>query len=234
MFEQTKLLHLKETCFMLRLSDNFFLGHPMLPNSFDNIMIDLETYGRRPHGLIVSIGAVRFSTRPGDYEAGCIFSANPNHRFHALLNFDEAEKESRFAKDPDTLIWWREQNAQAYAKLTGQMRQSTLTMEQLIATFLEWLKPHCDQGCNVIGNSPSFDLVLLEYACQVLGMQFPVPHRAETDYRSITDLVFGADKPRPGPEGAHDALFDAQFQAQTYARAIDYVRSWRAAAQALA
>lgn len=202
----------------------------MNPLVFNNVMIDIETFGRRPNGLVVSVGAVCFSTAPEDYEAGHIFSGRPEHEFHAVLSLDVAYRENRFRQEPATMQWWAEQQPAAYARLLEMMRGSTLDVRQLMYLFMHWLQPFCKQGYNVIGNSPSFDLVLIENACQQAGVLFEVPYRAETDYRTITDLVWGDAKPRAGVDGAHDALFDAKFQAQTYAKALHIVRGWRQAA----
>lgn len=192
-----------------------------------NIMVDLETFGPRPNGLIVSIGAVCFSTNESDYLNGKVLSGLPQHEFHQALNFEIASFENRFVKSPVTMDWWENKQPEAFATLKALMTSSPNTTKNLLCNFLEWLTPFCEQGYNIIGNSPSFDLVLLENACNVLGLQFPVPYRAETDYRSITDLVFGPEKPRPGQNIAHDALHDAKFQAELFAKALYTVNAWR-------
>lgn len=192
-----------------------------------NIMVDIETFGRRPNGLVVSIGAIAFSSAPEDVAAGRIFSGRPEDEFHALLSLTAAEEDRQFTREPATMAWWAEQQPAAYERLLAGMRASNLTVRQLLWHFVHWLTPFCQQGYNVIGNSPSFDLVLIENACQKTGLVYPVPHRAETDYRTLTDLVWGERKPRAGENGAHDALFDAKFQAETYALALHLVRGWR-------
>ena len=204
----------------------------MNPAVTRNIMIDIETFGPRPCGLILSIGAIAFSSDPADFAKGTLFSAKPEDCFYQVLNFDAAERETRFVKDPGIMAWWRDKQPEAYAKLCQLMHASKLDMEGLMASFLAWLKPYCEQGYNIIGNAPSFDLVLLENAAVVTGNTFPVPYRAETDYRTITDLIWGpTNKPRPGPADAHDALYDAKFQASVYANAISQIESWKAAAR---
>lgn len=186
-----------------------------------NVMIDIETFGPRPNGLIVSIGAVVFSTDPDDIRDNRIFSGKKEEQFHSLLNEKCAETESRFVKDPKVMHWWQVDQAPAYAKLMEGMSRSPYDSEEFIGAFVTWLKPFCDEGHNIIGNAPSFDLVIIENACKVTGHSFPVPYRAETDYRTITDLIYGSNaKPRPGPNEGHDALFDAKFQASTYATAM--------------
>ena len=197
-----------------------------------NIMIDIETFGRRPNGLIVSIGAIAFSSAPEDISSGTIFSGKPEDFFHDLLSLEAAETETRFVKDPNTLRWWKESNQVAYQKLRNLMRLSSLDSLQLLTKFVSWLKPFCDQGYNIIGNSPSFDLVIIENACNVLGVPFPVPYRSETDYRTLTDLIWeDGTKPRPAANDAHDALFDAKFQAEVYVRAMQTVRRWKMQSQ---
>ena len=93
----------------------------MNPAVTQNIMIDIETFGPRPDGLIVSIGAICFNSDPADFSAGQIFSGNPADMFHAVLNFDAAEKENRFVKDAGMVNWWKDQG-EAYSKLTALIR----------------------------------------------------------------------------------------------------------------
>ena len=78
------------------------------------------------------------------------------------------------------------------------------------------------------GNSPSFDLVQLENAAKEVGIPFPVPHRAENDYRTLTDVVWGSkSKPRPPSDEAHDPLGDARFQARVCVQALQQLERWK-------
>jgi hypothetical protein len=204
----------------------------MTPTIFDNVMVDIETVGRRPSGLIVSIGAIFFSTRREDYENGKTFSGLPEHEFHAVLSLPALEAESRFVKEAATLEWWKNQG-DAWSRLETNMGQSTHDVQSLMAAFSAWLAPFCERGCNVIGNSPSFDLVLIENACKVTGVKYPVGHRDESDYRMLTDIIWGpANKPRAPVTAAHDALYDAKFQANVYVKSLLAIDDWRRAAQA--
>lgn len=203
----------------------------MNPAIHDNVMVDIETVGRRPNGLIISIGAVRFSTDPLAVRAGHIFSGKAADEFHAVLNLDEMHAETRMVKEPATLKWWTEQG-DAWSRIEALMRDSAYDLAGLMAAFCGWLKPLCAAGCNVIGNSPSFDLVMIETACKITGVAYPVGYRDESDYRMLTDMVFGpSNKPRPPANVAHDALFDAKFQARLYARTLVDIQSWREVAE---
>jgi hypothetical protein len=204
----------------------------MTPTIFNNVMVDIETVGRRPNGLIVSIGAVFFSTRREDYENGTFISGLPEHEFHAVLSLPALEEESRFVKEEATLEWWKNQG-DAWSRLEAKMRQSTHDVQSLMAAFAAWLAPFCERGCNVIGNSPSFDLVMIENACKITGVKYPVGHRDESDYRMLTDLIWGpANKPRAPAAAAHDALYDAKFQANVYVQSLLAIADWRRAAEA--
>ena len=199
----------------------------MNPAITDNVMVDIESVGRRPTGLIISLGAVRFSTKPEDVRAGRIFSENPEDEFHAVLNYDAMLNETRLVTEPATLKWWTEQG-DAWSRIEALMRASEHDLKSLMTAFVEWLQPFCAAGCNVIGNSPSFDLVMIESACKVTDVKFPVEYRSESDYRMLTDIVYGpANKPRPSARDAHDALFDAKFQAKVYAEALLDIQDWR-------
>lgn len=185
-------------------------------------MIDIETFGRRPRGLVVSIGAVLFDTHKE------IPSVDTASEFHAVLSWEAALAESRFEKNVETLDWWHEKQPAAYAHLRELMKRSTLNMAQLLEEFCNWVAPFCEGGAKVWGNSPSFDLVQLENAAKELGMRFPIPYGAENDYRTLTDLVYGSiSKPRPPENIAHDALADARFQAGVCAQALQQVERWK-------
>ncbi len=67
-----------------------------------NVMIDIETFGRRPRGLVVSIGAVLFDTHKE------VPSTDAASEFHAVLSWEAALAESRFEKNLETLDWRHE------------------------------------------------------------------------------------------------------------------------------
>lgn len=198
-----------------------------------NVMIDIETFGRRPRGLVVSIGAVLFDL---DQEIPSIGtekenpSVDPASEFHAVLSWEAAVAESRFEKNLETLDWWHEkEQVAAYERLRKLMKQSTLSMKQLMEQFCNWVAPFCERGAKVWGNSPSFDLVQLENAAKEVGIRFPIHHRAENDYRTLTDLVYGStSKPRPPENIAHDSLADARFQARVCSQALLQIKRWKA------
>jgi hypothetical protein len=188
-----------------------------------NVMIDIETFGRRPRGLVVSIGAVLFDTHKE------VPSTDAASEFHTVLSWEAALAESRFEKNLETLDWWHEKQAAAYARLRELMKRSTLNMTQLLEQFCNWVAPFCEGGAKVWGNSPSFDLVQLENAAKEVGIRFPIPYGVENDYRTLTDLVYGStSKPRPPENIAHDALADARFQARVCAQALQQVDRWKA------
>jgi len=200
----------------------------MNPLVTENIMVDIESYGRRPGDLVVSIGAVVFSSSLDAALHGTVLTGRPEHEFHAVLSFDEAERESRFGKEAETMRWWREDAPVAFVRLREMMHESKLDVRGLMVAFTDWLRPFCEQGYNVVGNSPRFDLSMIEHACLVTDVPYPVHYRAEADYRMLTDLMYGPDeKPRPGPNMGHDALADAKFQALVYAKTFQTFETWR-------
>lgn len=187
-----------------------------------NVMVDIETFGRRPRGLVVSIGAVVFSS----HEA--LSLRDTVTEFHAVLSWEAALAESRFEKNLDTLEWWHKKNPEAYARLRVLMKDSTLNTIQLLDQFCKWVAPFCEKGAKVWANSPSFDLVLLENTAKEVGIRFPITYNAENDYRTLTNLVYGStSKPRPPENIAHDALADARFQARVCTEALRQVERWK-------
>lgn len=188
-----------------------------------DIMIDLETFGLRPKGLIVSIGAVAFDSRGERVAFG-----SKDFEFQQALSVEALEAErlaGRFEIHAGTEAWWAKQAG--FAKLWGEMMSSPLDTRGLLKSFSDWIEPLAQSGAQVWGNAPSFDLVLLEHAFQQEGMPFPVPFRAEQDFRTLMGLIHGK-KPLPPADLSHDALFDAKFQAVLCSKALAQIRRWKA------
>jgi len=187
-----------------------------------NVMVDIETFGYRPRALVVSIGAIAFTTQ------GVASLSDTTTEFHAVLSWEAALVESRFEKNPESLAWWRDTKPEAYKRLQMLMMESTLNTTQLLEQFCKWVAPFCEKRAKVWANSPSFDLVILENAAKEVGLRFPVAHNAENDYRTLTDLVYGSSsKPRVPENIAHDALADARFQASVCTEALQRIEHWK-------
>jgi hypothetical protein len=99
-----------------------------VPEPMSDVMIDLETLGRRPGCVVLSIGAVEFGP------------AGLGREFYIVLDIF-GQKSLGLHEDPDTLAWWEAQSIEARQVLT-QARDPKLPKFGLsLDLFNEWLSP---------------------------------------------------------------------------------------------
>lgn len=164
----------------------------------NDVMLDLETLGRRPGCSILSIGAVKFSI--ADAVLGSTFYVNIDPKTCAAAGL---------TKDPETVAWWQRQSQQAKDALIVNRVPLRTALEQ----FSEWLDD-CGplNGRKVWGNGPSFDNAILGHAYMVCGLPQPWPFWGERCFRTIKGMY--STIPMVTRTGVHhNALDDAIYQA---------------------
>jgi hypothetical protein len=169
------------------------------------LMIDIETLGKKPGCSVLSIGVVVF-----DLQSDEIYD-----QLYVEIN-RASSREFRLKEDRDTLEWWSKQGEEAQALLA---RCNTLdnseTMADAINLLTNFLSKH---SYDIWANSPSFDLAILAHLYDLLFIDVPWPFYKERDCRTIVALgrEFGihAKKDVPFEGVAHNALDDALHQAK--------------------
>lgn len=68
----------------------------------NNLMIDLESMGKKPNAPIVSIGAVFFDPQSGEL----------GQEFYTAVNLESAMEQGA-VPDGDTILWWLRQSSEA-------------------------------------------------------------------------------------------------------------------------
>jgi hypothetical protein len=164
----------------------------------DRIMIDIETLGRDPGCVIVSVGAVRWSVSSGVSE-------------EFFVSFDiESCEEHGLSIDGTTLKWWRKQSDRAREQLDGG--ESLADALQQLGTFVA-------DADEVWANSPAFDCAILGDAYDRVGLDCPWEYYEERDYRTLREtLPTWPDREQESTE--HDGLDDARYQAECLAEAL--------------
>jgi len=165
-----------------------------------HVMIDIETLGTKPGSVIASIGAVAFDPKTG--EKGMNF----------YVEIDAHDAQSRgLTIDVGTFFFWLGQPADAQKSLTGRV-----PLDQALHRLTLWLdgqRSHFTDSVQWLwANSPDFDIVLLEAAYRVVGLQAPWTHRNRLDVRTLKHLT-GATAIRNPLGRPHHALYDAEHQA---------------------
>lgn len=177
-----------------------------------HVMLDLETMGVIPGCPIIQIGAVahNFSTNYIDTHS-CNISLQTS-----LLR--------GFKLEADTLYWWLQQDQEAIEKL---FELPLIHIEKAVQDFYDWYRRLSDEGkveTYLWSHGASFDVPILAYAFNVIGMEIPWDHRNIRDTRTLFAIAeqYGYEKGEYVGT-AHNALDDAMNQMQMVQKALQLV-----------
>lgn len=182
-----------------------------------NVMHDLETLGVDAGSTILSIGAVVFG--PGGISG----------TFYSVINRQTC-RNAGLTEDPDTLEWWRNQSPEARVVLTDAANLKTSSpLGRALAEFDTWLL-HVGAGdqerknVKIWGNGADFDKPILGAAFKTCGFAPPWTAYSCGCYRTLKNLRPEIKLIRTGT--AHNALVDAQDQAEHAIRLLDDLKGW--------
>jgi hypothetical protein len=164
-----------------------------------DVMLDLETMGRRPGCAIVSIGAVDFSLTEG----------RTGEPFY--INVDlESCVEAGLTMDAGTVMWWMKQSEAARSAFT----RNAYRLDEALTQFSQYLE-RCGplNDIRLWGNGPSFDNAILGYAFEAASMEQPWKFWNDRCFRTISGMFPSVEKRRRGGTH-HNALDDAIYQAE--------------------
>lgn len=164
------------------------------------IMIDIETLGKRTNACLVQVAAVAFNI-----ETGAL-----SHAFNGVI------RNSGGALDVDTVAWWMQQ---AHAPVLGAKLQdaSQAGDEREVLESLCQFFHMCGAAEPVdqvwAHGGTGFDFPILQSAFERCGLAVPWHYRAPRDTRSLYDVAPGG-MPRPPKDEAreHDAQYDCEYQ----------------------
>lgn len=179
---------------------------PLVQPEPTDVMLDLETLGRRPFSAILSIGAC--ALRLDD-------STEPTVRdvFYQPIELQSCI-DAGLRIEGETLEWWMGQTPDAVKVFTDSTR---VKLPLALDAFTDWLQ---SRPLKLWGNSAKFDLGILESAYFALGKTVPWGFRDERCYRTVKELP-GAKAISLERVGTyHNALDDAISQA-LHLRAIN-------------
>lgn len=159
-------------------------------------MIDLETLGTRPDGVILSIGGVKF-----DPNTDRIFDD-----FYYKLDVDEQTSRGR-SIDPDTMDWWAKQEPDVVEAAFGLEDRAS------VDTMLDHLKRWCVGADAYWAQGPTFDMCMLENLYLQYNKPYPWPFWKVRDSRTLFGIM--PKDPRKALNfEAHNALEDCRAQAK--------------------
>lgn len=177
-----------------------------------DVMVDLETLGRRAGCSILSIGAVAF-----DAESGKL-----GPEFYTVVKMTSCE-ERGLHTDPDTVAWWEKQNLEAQ-KVLKQARaaRGNKPLDKALTEFNCYLAQFGPKVVRVWGNGSDFDNAILIncYAATELtaGWEF----WNNRCYRTLKGMAPHIKVERQGTY--HNALDDAKTQAAHAIKVLQFLK----------
>ena len=163
-------------------------------------MIDIETLGKGPNSVILSIGAVQF-----DIETGDILD-----EFYQVVN-PQTCIDIGMEMDIDTILWWIKKDVAG--SLLFEINENASDIEtSLIA--LAMFVTFGEEDVRIWAKSPRFDIVILESAYKRCDIEYPWSYNRIMDLRTLMEIYDG-DRPKFDIQGfKHNALYDAKLQAK--------------------
>lgn len=186
---------------------------PAVAAPMADVMVDLETLGRRPGCAVLSIGAVEFCPERGLGKELYVVVSRADQAAMPLLH-----------EDPETLKWWMSQSEAARQVLAEADSKKAMPLAKALAQLTTFLAPMGLRRVKVWGNGADFDNAILSCMYGAVGQTVPWDFWNNRCYRTLKNLVPGPKLKREGTY--HNALDDAKTQAE---HAIQLLRSVRAA-----
>lgn len=175
--------------------------------TYPDTMIDIESLGKKPGCVIMSIGAVKFNLGQGTIDR--------ENTFHRVISIGDSTRHG-FTIDGSTVAWWLGQPSEAQMAAT----RSPDTVATVLNEFTDWFGL-CERPW---GNSASFDLSILGEYYDRLGFERPWHFWNEMCYRTISNL-WAQSVPKVEKTGvAHNAVDDALHQIERLMHIRDYMR----------
>ena len=187
-----------------------------------HVAIDLETLSTSPAAVMLSIGAVAVCESTGT-----------RLQFYAATSVDSQPGRKT---DASTLIWWDKQSTEARKALDYAHSEDCPPLSQALDQLTDWLgKLGETHDVYVYGNGSDFDIGILNHAYKEISNFVPWDFRKVRDMRTLRDICLRlgledqikAGVPRVGV--AHNALDDAQFQANIVMASLSAIEAYHAA-----
>lgn len=176
-----------------------------------HVMVDLETWGRRPGSAIRSIGACVFTPEG----LGATFYVNVSRAEQELLGLEV---------EPETANWWSNQSAAAREALeVGQ-----LPVSDALRLFAQWLEEDVgssEKTLRLWGNGAAFDNAILAEVHARAGKPKPWAFWNDRCYRTLKNLFRDVDAGKFRGD-VHHALHDAEHQARHTVKILNEKDAW--------
>lgn len=170
-------------------------------------MLDIETLGRTPAGMIITIGAVEFNK-----DGVC------SNQFYEKIDWQDAAKFGDI--DVNSVKWWMQQSDEARAEAISGIKG----LKRVLSDFKKWFP----NNAYVWAKGPTFDITIMEHAFKQCNVSIPWHFRSVQCVRTIEALTAGyihIGDYSTEDDVAHDALSDAIFQAKYVSAMLKHLSS---------
>jgi hypothetical protein len=192
-----------------------------------HVMLDIETWGGSPDGVIISVGAVAFDISTGRpverylglarNEAGEEVPYTHPATFSVAVDARDAQRMG-MQIDADTVYWWFRQSQDA---INSWLQAERLPLADAMLRFYSWYEQHRPKA--VWANAPTFDCAIVRTACKLCGFDAPWHYKVERCVRTYVAAARMAGYPKQaraeveeseaaGRGTKHDAVADCMHQ----------------------
>jgi len=164
---------------------------------YTDVMLDLETMGRKSNAVIVSLGAVEFNLDTGEI----------GREFYEVIDIQSC-LDLGLKVEGSTIYFWLQQSQQARDAICHEPKH----LSQVLLDFTVWMED-CVEKINIWGNAARFDIGKLEDAYVACGLHNnPWYFRSERDVRTLAAFApdIKANEPVFGVE--HNPIDDCKYQ----------------------
>lgn len=165
------------------------------------VVLDIETYGRKPNSIILSIGAVGIDFRTHVVTQGMHVNMDPEEcEFYGL------------EREPETVRWWNNSSPEARKRTFDPTTRVDLKVA--LQQLTDYIYARCGKGrtYEVYSCGTDFDISILCNAYLAVGMTVPWPFWAVRDFRTLREWFPMVAAPVKN-KVVHDALEDATYEA---------------------
>ncbi|MCH7400103.1 3'-5' exoribonuclease [Belliella sp. DSM 107340] len=168
---------------------------------YNNLMIDLETFGKGAEAVVLSIAAIPF-------EKGVDAGNNPVFS----KNIDLADSLNWGRKiEAETLIWWLHQDQEILKSLMEWPEK----LETVFYGLKNFINEHCVKDVKVWSKGPSFDASILSNIYSMRGFGIPKPWEYYNERCVRTELHGWEEIVKnkvPPPAYKHEPKYDCLYQ----------------------